>query len=43
MRKDNERGAIVVEATISLTAFVFAIFTILTLVNYCELNGRNLL
>lgn len=28
MRKDNERGAIVVEATISLTAFVFAIFTI---------------
>ena len=33
MRKDKERGAIVVEATIALTAFVFAIFTILSIVN----------
>lgn len=40
MRKDNERGAIVVEATISLTAFVFAIFTILTLVNVYYIQAK---
>lgn len=33
MKKDKERGAIVVEATIALTAFIFAIFTILSIVN----------
>lgn len=40
MRKDKERGAIVVEATISLTAFVFAIFTILTLVNVYLIQAK---
>ena len=40
MRKDNERGAIVVEATLSLTAFVFAIFTILTLVNVYYIQAK---
>lgn len=40
MRKDNERGAIVVEATISLTAFVFAIFTILSIVNIYYIQAK---
>ena len=40
MRKDNERGAIVVEATLSLTAFVFTIFTILTLVNVYFIQAK---
>lgn len=40
MRKDNERGAIVVEATLSLTAFVFTIFTILTLVNVFFIQAK---
>lgn len=40
MRKDSESGAIVVEATISLTAFVFAIFTILSVVNICYIQAR---
>lgn len=40
MRKDKERGAIVVEATISLTAFVFAIFTILSLVNIYYIQAK---
>ena len=40
MRKDNQRGAIVVEATLSLTAFVFTIFTILTLVNVCYIQAK---
>lgn len=31
----NEQGAIVVEATISLTAFMFLIVTILTVINIC--------
>ena len=40
MRKHNERGAIVVEATLSLTAFVFAIFTILMLVNIYFIQAK---
>ncbi len=40
MRKDNQRGAIVVEATITLTAFVFTIFTILSLVNVYFIQAR---
>ena len=36
----NESGAIVVEATLSLTAFVFAIFTILNVVNICYIQAR---
>ena len=38
MRK--EKGAIVVEATISLTAFIFAIFTILSIVNICFIQAK---
>ncbi len=40
MRKDNESGAIVIEATISLTAFVFAIFTILSIVNIFYIQAK---
>lgn len=40
MRKDNESGAIVVEATIALTTFVFVIFTILSLVNICYIQAK---
>ncbi len=40
MRKDKERGAIVVEATLSLTAFVFAIFTILSIVNIYYIQSK---
>ena len=40
MRKENERGAIVVEATLSLTAFVFAIFTLLTLVTVYYIQAK---
>lgn len=38
MRK--ETGAIVVEATIALTAFIFAIFTILSIVNICFIQAK---
>lgn len=40
MREDNEKGAIVVEATLSLTTFVFTIFTILSLVNIYYIQSR---
>lgn len=40
MRKDNERGAIVVEATISLTTFIFLIFTILSIVNIYFIQAK---
>ena len=40
MRKSNERGAVVVEATLSLTTFIFAIFTILSIVNICYIQAR---
>lgn len=40
MRKSKERGAIVVEATISLTAFVFLLFTILSLINICYIQAK---
>lgn len=40
MRKDKEKGAIVVEATIALTAFMFAIFTILSIVNICFIQAK---
>lgn len=36
----KENGAIVIEATLSLTAFVFAIFTILNVVNICYIQAR---
>lgn len=40
MRKDRERGAIVVEATLSLTAFVFALFTLLSIVNIYYIQAK---
>ena len=36
----KENGAIVIEATISLTAFMFAIVTLLTIVNICTVQAR---
>lgn len=39
-RKKNENGAIVIEATISLSVFVFVIFTILSVVNICYIQAR---
>lgn len=38
--RNREQGAIVIEATISLTAFVFAIFTILFVVNICYIQAK---
>lgn len=36
----RERGAIVVEATIALTAFIFAIYTILSIVDICYVQAK---
>lgn len=36
----NQRGAIVVEATVALSAFIFAIFIILSIVNICFIQAR---
>lgn len=36
----NQDGAIVVEATISLTAFMFLIVTILTIINICYAQAK---
>lgn len=38
--KKNERGAIVVEATISLSIFMFAIVTLLSVVNICYAQAK---
>ena len=40
MRKEKDRGAIVIEGIISLTTFVFAIFTILSIVNICYIQAK---
>lgn len=40
MKKNRENGAIVVDATISLTAFIFTIFTILSVVNICYIQSK---
>lgn len=40
MKQERERGAIVVEATISLTAFIFAILTILLVVDISYTQAR---
>ena len=40
MKNGNERGAVVVEGIISLTTFMFAIFTILSIVNICYIQAR---
>ena len=39
-RRKRERGAIVVEATIALTAYIFAIFTILSIVDICYIQAK---
>lgn len=38
--KDNERGAIIVEATLSLTFFVFAIIMLLSIVDICYVQSK---
>lgn len=40
MKKKNEQGAIVVEATISLTAFMFLIVIILSITNICLTQAK---
>lgn len=40
MDKNNEKGAIVVEATISFTSFMFAIVIILSIVNICQAQAK---
>ena len=41
MRKiKQEAGLITIEATISLTAFMFAIITVLAIVNICIVQSR---
>ena len=35
----KENGSVTIEATISLSAFMFAIVTILTIVNVCLITG----
>lgn len=40
MKSEKEKGAIVVEATIALTAYIFAIFTILSVVNICYIQSK---
>lgn len=40
MKNGNERGAVVVEGIISLTTFMFAIFTLLSIVNICYIQAR---
>ena len=36
MKKDNQRGAATVEAVVSFMAFLFVIFTLLSIVNLCR-------
>lgn len=38
--KNREKGAITIEATISLTTFVFALITVLCIVNICIVQAR---
>lgn len=40
MKEKKERGAMVVEATISLTAYIFVIFTILSIVDICYIQSK---
>lgn len=39
-QKNRERGSVTIEATISLSAFMFAIVTILTIVNICVVQSK---
>lgn len=40
LKKSGERGAIVVEATISLSVFIFTMFTILSVVDICYIQSK---
>lgn len=40
LKKNGERGAIVVEATISLSVFIFTMFTILSVVDICYVQSK---
>lgn len=40
MKRKREKGAIVIEATISLTVFIFAILTILSLVDIAYVQAK---
>lgn len=40
MKRQNEKGAIVVEATLSLTLFIFLIYTILSIVNIAYVQSK---
>ena len=40
MKRNREHGAIVIEATLSLTAFVFVIFTLLMVVNIYYIQSK---
>lgn len=40
MKKGNERGAVIIEGVLSLTTFMFAIFTLLSIVNICYIQAR---
>ena len=40
MKQSKERGAIVIEATLSLTAFVFVLYTLLMIVNIYYIQAR---
>lgn len=40
MKRQNERGAIVVEATLSLTLFIFLMYTILSIVNIAYVQSK---
>ena len=40
VKRENERGAITIEATISLSAFMFVIVTLLTIVNICIVQAK---
>lgn len=39
-KENGERGAIVIEATISFTAFIFAIYTIYSIINICYIQAK---
>ena len=40
MNRKNQEGAVVIEATISLTAFMFLIITILAITNICLAQAK---
>lgn len=40
MKKDNERGAVIIEGTLSLTLFMFAILTLYSMFHVCLAQAR---